>query len=55
MPIFDSNQLLLAYTPGVYPAAEIVLQNVLQTDAKTAEMSKLVENSFRDVNIAFAI
>lgn len=27
---------------------------VLQTDAKTAEMSKLVENSFRDVNIAFA-
>lgn len=27
---------------------------VLKTDAKTAEMSKLVENSFRDVNIAFA-
>ncbi|EJP74347.1 MULTISPECIES: UDP-N-acetyl-D-mannosamine dehydrogenase [Campylobacter] len=27
---------------------------VLQTDARTAEMSKLVENSFRDVNIAFA-
>ena len=26
----------------------------LLTDAKTAEMSKLVENSFRDVNIAFA-
>lgn len=27
---------------------------VLTTDAKTAEMSKLVENSYRDVNIAFA-
>src|SRR5690606_33433387 len=26
----------------------------LETDAVTAEMSKLVENSFRDVNIAFA-
>lgn len=28
--------------------------NVLLTDAKTAEMCKLTENSFRDVNIAFA-
>jgi UDP-N-acetyl-D-mannosaminuronic acid dehydrogenase len=28
--------------------------NILQTDAKTAEMCKLAENSFRDVNIAFA-
>lgn len=27
---------------------------VLQTDARTAEMCKLTENSFRDVNIAFA-
>ncbi len=27
---------------------------VLKTDAKTAEMTKLTENSFRDVNIAFA-
>ena len=27
---------------------------VLTTNAKTAELSKLVENSFRDVNIAFA-
>ena len=27
---------------------------VLETDAKTAEMCKLTENSFRDVNIAFA-
>ncbi len=28
--------------------------NILETDVKTAEMSKLVENSFRDLNIAFA-
>jgi len=28
--------------------------SVLETNAKTAEMSKLVENSYRDVNIAFA-
>jgi UDP-N-acetyl-D-mannosaminuronic acid dehydrogenase len=27
---------------------------VLETNARTAEMTKLVENSFRDVNIAFA-
>lgn len=27
---------------------------ILLTDSRTAEMSKLVENSFRDVNIAFA-
>ena len=27
---------------------------VLETSAKTAEMCKLTENSFRDVNIAFA-
>jgi UDP-N-acetyl-D-mannosaminuronic acid dehydrogenase len=28
--------------------------DVLETDSKTAEMCKLTENSFRDVNIAFA-
>jgi len=33
---------------------EFVSGNVLETDAKTAELSKLTENSFRDVNIAFA-
>ena len=27
---------------------------VIETDSKTAEMCKLVENSFRDINIAFA-
>jgi len=33
---------------------EFVSGNVLETNAKTAELSKLTENSFRDVNIAFA-
>ena len=28
--------------------------NILTTDARTAELTKLAENSFRDVNIAFA-
>lgn len=28
--------------------------NIFRTDARTAEMAKLTENSFRDVNIAFA-
>ncbi|MFL1705671.1 UDP-N-acetyl-D-mannosamine dehydrogenase [Campylobacter sp. MOP7] len=33
---------------------EFVHGEVLETDAKTAEMTKLTENSFRDTNIAFA-
>ncbi len=28
--------------------------NIFKTDSKTAELSKLIENSYRDVNIAFA-
>lgn len=34
--------------------AEFVRGEVLRTDASTAEMTKLVENTYRDVNIAFA-
>ncbi len=33
---------------------DFVTGAVLETDARTAEMAKLTENSFRDVNIAFA-
>ncbi len=33
---------------------EFVEGEVLETNARTAEMAKLTENSFRDVNIAFA-
>ena len=48
---------------GVTPEAAVAAQQVyrifcegelLLTDARTAEMAKLVENSYRDVNIAFA-
>ena len=34
--------------------SQFVKGEILATDAKTAEMAKLTENSFRDVNIAFA-
>jgi len=33
---------------------DFVQGEVLETDAKTAEMAKLTENSYRDANIAFA-
>ena len=33
---------------------DFVQGEVLETDAKTAEMAKLTENSYRDTNIAFA-
>ena len=33
---------------------QFVTGSVIETDARTAEMCKLVENSYRDVNIAFA-
>ncbi|GIO53020.1 UDP-N-acetyl-D-mannosamine dehydrogenase [Paenibacillus cineris] len=33
---------------------QFVSGKILETNAKTAEMAKLAENSFRDVNIAFA-
>lgn len=48
---------------GTTPAATKITANfyrdfvqgeVLETDAKTAEMAKLTENSYRDANIAFA-
>lgn len=34
--------------------SEFVRGEILSTDSRTAEMAKLTENSFRDVNIAFA-
>jgi UDP-N-acetyl-D-mannosaminuronic acid dehydrogenase len=38
----------------VYLYKKFVKGKIYSTDAKTAEMCKLVENSYRDVNIAFA-
>ena len=31
-----------------------ICKNIIETNAKTAEIAKLAENTFRDVNIAFA-
>jgi len=46
------NQASTDAAAGFY--REFVSGEVLTTTAKTAELSKLTENSFRDVNIAFA-
>ncbi|MGG0655743.1 nucleotide sugar dehydrogenase [Rummeliibacillus pycnus] len=39
---------------GVNVYSTFVQGEIIRTDAKTAEMSKLMENTFRDVNIALA-
>ena len=39
---------------GVKVYSTFVQGEIIRTDAKTAEMSKLMENTFRDVNIALA-
>lgn len=44
----ESTQLAAAFY------STFVEGNILRTNARTAEMSKLTENAFRDVNIAFA-
>jgi UDP-N-acetyl-D-mannosaminuronic acid dehydrogenase len=57
--LVENDRIVGGITPE---ATEVVAQfyrsfvtgQVLGTDARTAEMAKLTENSFRDVNIAFA-
>ncbi|MDS2172432.1 UDP-N-acetyl-D-mannosamine dehydrogenase [Nesterenkonia sp. CL21] len=54
-----NDRIVGGLTQAAAEAAKTLYQNfctgeVLLTDAKTAEMAKLTENSFRDVNIAFA-
>ena len=46
------NEISAQKATAIYK--NFVKGDILQTDAKTAEMSKLTENAFRDVNIAFA-
>ena len=41
-------------TAGAKVYSTFVQGEIIKTDAKTAEMSKLMENTFRDVNIALA-
>lgn len=45
----EKTSLVLKEIYGTFCEGEIVL-----TDVKTAEMSKVVENTYRDINIAFA-
>lgn len=54
-----NNRIIGGMTPacteaGVKVYATLVEGELVKTDAKTAEMSKLMENTFRDVNIALA-
>ncbi|MGE7623180.1 nucleotide sugar dehydrogenase [Viridibacillus sp. NPDC096237] len=54
-----NNRIVGGLTPacveaGVSVYSTFVKGEIIKTDAKTAEMSKLMENTFRDVNIALA-
>lgn len=57
--LVENTRIVGGYTPlAAYKAAEIyrkiVTGEVIETQAVTAEMSKLMENTYRDVNIALA-
>ncbi len=57
--LVENDRVVGGLTPAATEAVSsfyrsFVRGGVLETDAKTAEMCKLTENSFRDVNIAFA-
>lgn len=57
--LVENDRVVGGLTPAATAAVSsfyrtFVRGGVLETDAKTAEMCKLTENSFRDVNIAFA-
>ncbi|WP_271008540.1 UDP-N-acetyl-D-mannosamine dehydrogenase [Paucibacter sp. B51] len=57
--LVENDRVVGGLTPAATEAVAafyrtFVHGEVLETDARTAEMCKLTENSFRDVNIAFA-
>jgi UDP-N-acetyl-D-mannosaminuronic acid dehydrogenase len=57
--LVDNDRIVGGLTPAATEAVAAFYRTfvrgvVLETDARTAEMCKLTENSFRDVNIAFA-
>jgi UDP-N-acetyl-D-mannosaminuronic acid dehydrogenase len=57
--LIHNNRIVGGVTPactekGAEVYATFVQGEIIKTDAKTAEMSKLMENTFRDVNIALA-
>jgi UDP-N-acetyl-D-mannosaminuronic acid dehydrogenase len=57
--LVENDRIIGGITPSCAEKAQALYDIFVQgtcyiTDAKTAEMAKLVENSYRDVNIAFA-
>ncbi|MBY6088354.1 nucleotide sugar dehydrogenase [Priestia flexa] len=57
--LIHNNRIVGGMTPNCTEAGAMVYSTfvqgeIIKTDAKTAEMSKLMENTFRDVNIALA-
>lgn len=57
--LINNDRIVGGLTEGCTKRAQdlyrvFVRGDILITDSRTAEMSKLVENSFRDVNVAFA-
>ena len=57
--LVENDRIIGGITPAATKAVAdfykgFVRGDVLETDARTAELCKLTENSFRDVNIAFA-
>ncbi|AWM18666.1 nucleotide sugar dehydrogenase [Bacillus inaquosorum] len=57
--LINNMRIIGGITPSCSDAGEkiyrtFVKSKIVKTDAKTAEMSKLMENTFRDVNIALA-
>jgi UDP-N-acetyl-D-mannosaminuronic acid dehydrogenase len=57
--LVDNDRIIGGTTPAAVEKAKELYKSfcngaILETDSRTAELSKLVENSFRDVNIAFA-
>ncbi len=57
--LVDNDRIIGGTTKAAVTKAKALYKTfcngaILETDSRTAEMSKLVENSFRDVNIAFA-
>lgn len=57
--LIHNNRIIGGVTPACIEAGKkiygtFVKGEMIETDAKTAEMSKLMENTYRDVNIALA-
>ncbi|MGK0576842.1 nucleotide sugar dehydrogenase [Macrococcus capreoli] len=57
--LIHNNRIIGGVTPACIEAGKkiyglFVQGEMIETDAKTAEMSKLMENTYRDVNIALA-